>query len=348
MVIILLLTPLLALAAIAVPARACETGLYRSPDGLEQAALTKRGDGSIRYTLADGRRGQLGDAQGLLHCKAGVVQSPSSPALEWQRVPLRMTESRFASHSQTLSGVLIEPPGAGAKPLVVMVHGSERTSPRESFYPYILAAHGLTVFAYDKRGTGQSEGEYTQNFELLADDAAAAFREAKKIAAGRTGRAGFFGGSQGGWIAPLAATRAPADFVAVGFGLLASPLEEDRDQVLSEMRSKAYAASDIAEAQQLAEAAGKLVQSNFTQGFEQFDALKRRYSSRPWFRQIQGEYTGDMLRMSDADLRRIGRALFDNLELIWDHDSSAALRRVRMPIFWVLAEDDREVPPTDA
>jgi hypothetical protein len=39
---------------------------------------------------------------------------------------------------------------------------------------------------------------------------------------------------------------------------------------------------------------------------------------------ISGEYSGDMLRMSDADLRRIGRARFDNLELIWDYDAEAA------------------------
>jgi pimeloyl-ACP methyl ester carboxylesterase len=53
------------------------------------------------------------------------------------------------------------------------------------------------------------------------------------------------------------------------------------------------------------------------------------------------QYSGDMLRMSDADLRRIGRARFDNLELIWDYDAEAALRRLKVPLLWVLAEQDR-------
>ena len=53
------------------------------------------------------------------------------------------------------------------------------------------------VFVYDKRGTDESDGEYTQNFELLAADAAAALTHAKAMARGRFSRAGYFGGSQG-------------------------------------------------------------------------------------------------------------------------------------------------------
>ncbi|WP_414715723.1 alpha/beta hydrolase family protein, partial [Stenotrophomonas maltophilia] len=114
--------------------------------------------------------------------------------------------------------------------MVVLVHGSERTMAVAAIYQRMLVAQGISVFAYQKRGTGDSEGEYTQNFELLADDAAAALAKARELAAGRFGRAGYFGGSQGGWIAPLAATRSQADFVAIGFGLVVSPIEEDREQ----------------------------------------------------------------------------------------------------------------------
>ena len=51
-----------------------------------------------------------------------------------------------------------------------------------------------------------------------------------------------------------------------------------------------------------------------------------------------------MLRTSDAELRRIGRARFDNLELIWDYDAAAVLNRLNVPLLWVLAEKDREAP----
>jgi hypothetical protein len=39
-----------------------------------------------------------------------------------------------------------------------------------------LPAEKVGVFVYDKRGTGGSDGKYTQDFDTLADDAVAAMR----------------------------------------------------------------------------------------------------------------------------------------------------------------------------
>ncbi len=72
--------------------------------------------------------------------------------------------------------------------------------------------------------------------------------------------------------------------------------------------------------------------------------MRREIGNAAWAATIEGEYSGDILRMSDADLRRIGRARFDNLGLIWDYDAAAALRRLRVPLLWVLAGEDREAP----
>ena len=44
------------------------------------------------------------------------------------------------------------------------------------------------------------------------------------------------------------------------------------------------------------------------------------------------------------ELRRVGRARFDNLELIWDYDALAALKKLDAPLLWVLAGEDREAP----
>ena len=323
---------------------ACPTGLFQSPDRREIVAITEPQAGNLRFMFNDGRRGSLVASDSPLICTAGKWAARSNAAaLPWMPVALRTQATEFNSHGTKLSGTLIEPPG-GPHPLLVLVHGSERTSPLTSAYPYIFASYGLAVFAYDKRGTGKSEGEYTQNFELLADDAAAAMTAARRLAEGRYGRAGYFGGSQGGWVAPLAATRIPVDFVAVGFGLIESPLGEDREQVLSEMRAKGYGPADLAAAAEVAEATGRLVGSNFTTGFDGLEVVKRRYGSKPWFTEIQGEFTGSVLRESQADLRRIGRPLFDNLGLIWNYDSPAVIRRVKVPQLWVLAESDREAP----
>jgi pimeloyl-ACP methyl ester carboxylesterase len=322
----------------------CPTGLFKSPEGTEQAVITVRPSGEFRYMFADGRRGKFGAADSPLTCAGGRLVGNKGQA-SWAPVNVRLTDVSFKSHGSQLSGTLLEPPGPGPHPLVVFVHGSERTSPMSGTYPLVLAAHGISVFAYDKRGTGKSEGEYTQNFELLADDAAAAMAEARRVAAGRFGRIGYFGGSQGGWVAPLAATRSNADFVAVGFGLMASPIDEDREQVLSEMRAKGYGEPDLAQAREVAAATSRLLTSGFTAGFEQLADVKRRYGAKPWFSQIEGEYTGDILREREVDLRRVGPALFDNLELIWDYDSRPVLAKLQVPQLWILAEADREAPP---
>ena len=342
---------LLIACAVSAQARAaCQRGIY----GADQDNFVVLGGASAapstgqRYLFRDGRRGNTGDTDSTVTCDADVVirRLPDGGELRWPRQPARETPTTFDSAGTRLAGQLIEPaePADPERPLVVLVHGSEKTSAIGSIYAYMLAAQGVSVFVFEKRGTGSSEGEYTQNFELLADDAAAALAQARRLAAGRFGRAGFFGGSQGGWVAPLAATRSQAEFVAVGFGLVVSPIEEDREQLLDEARTLKLGKAAEAQLDRLSRATSVLVRSHFATGYSELARTRAAIGSAPWAEKIEGEYSGDMLRMSDADLRRIGRARFDNLELIWDYDAVGALRRLHVPLLWVLAGEDREAP----
>ncbi|HEV7233030.1 MAG TPA: alpha/beta hydrolase, partial [Sphingorhabdus sp.] len=94
----------------------------------------------------------------------------------------------------------------------------------------------------------------------------------------------------------------------------------------------------------LSQATSKLLLSNFTLGFDELDAVRRDMDTKPWASKIDGEHSGAMLRLSNDELRRIGRARFDNLELIWDYDAIGALRKLQVPLLWVLAAEDREAP----
>jgi len=336
-----------AFAALSSPATAqsgCAPGTYAAADGdfVVLATVPSIPAPGLRYLFRDGRRGATSEAAAPLACRNGMVEVRGA---RWNRIAFRETPARFDSVGTRLTGVLIEPPGVDAgRPLVVMVHGSERTSPIGGVYGYAMAAQGISVFVYDKRGTGGSEGEYTQNFELLAADAAKALETARGMAAGRYGRAGFFGGSQGGWVAPLAATRSKADFVAVGFGLVASPIEEDREQMVSEVRAAGLGKDAEALVTRLSQATAALLLSNFRDGYDALDAARRAMAAQPWAGRIEGEYSGAMARMTNEELRRVGRARFDNLELIWDYDAVAALRTLDTPLLWVLAGEDREAP----
>jgi pimeloyl-ACP methyl ester carboxylesterase len=343
---VLIFMPLFALAAQA----ACKQGAYTSEHGEFVVVVplpTPQVPGQ-RYLFRDGRRGSTADDDAPVACAENAVTlRRSDGAVErWKQLPLTVTDTHFSSVQTKLVGRLIEPSGVAAagRALVVMVHGSERTSALNSPYAYSLAAQGVTVFVYDKRGTGASEGDYTQNFELLAADAAAALAHSRTMARGRFGRSGYFGGSQGGWVAPLAAIRSNADFVAIGFGLIASPIEEDREQMILEARALGLNDEAIVLINRLSAATSRLLLSNFSQGYGELGRVRRELAKQPWSEKIHGEYSGDILRVPEDELRRVGRARFDNLELIWNYDSVAALERLKVPVLWVLAGEDREAP----
>jgi pimeloyl-ACP methyl ester carboxylesterase len=331
-------------AAPALAKTSCQPGTCAALDGdfVVLARSPAVAAPALRYQFRDGRRGATSDVDAPLVCGTDDL---SVKGRAWKPIAFRETPVTFDSVGTRMNGVLIEPPDADAKrPLVVMVHGSERSSPIGGVYGYAMAAQGISVFVYDKRGTGGSAGEYTQNFELLAADAARALDTARKMAAGRYGRAGFYGGSQGGWVAPLAATRTRSDFVAIGFGLVASPIEEDREQMVSEVRSAKLGKDAEALVNRLSQATSALLLSNFMHGYEALDAVRREMAAQPWAAKIEGEYSGAIARMPNDELKRIGRARFDNLELIWAYDAIEPLRKLDTPLLWVLAGEDREAP----
>ncbi|WP_430389290.1 alpha/beta hydrolase family protein [Dyella sp. 20L07] len=329
---------------------ACRYGVYGDvgkPPVVISNPTANGEDAPERYTFLDGRRGDVNGADAPVRCEQGQVSVRGADGryIAQPMIPLRETSTHFSSHGAKLAGVLIESTKTeGKPPLVVFVHGSEKTPGIGGYYPYMLAAQGLSVFAYDKRGTGASEGDYTQHFELLADDAAAALDEARKLAAGRYSRAGLLGGSQGGWVAPLAAKLAHADFVAVGFGLVMSPLEEDQQQVVVEMQEKGYDTAAMARAREVTDATEAVMASHFTSGYEQLAAVKRRYAKEPWLHKIEGEFTGELLADNEADLRRTGAPRYDNLNILWNYDAVGVIRSLTMPQLWVIAGEDRDAP----
>src|SRR5450631_619104 len=193
----------------------CAPGAYRSPTG--ELAAVVRVAAALHYTLLRGPRGDLAAQDSLLECEKGEILSSNREV--WSGLEFKSTEIDFYSHGTRLHGVLLQPQAASTKPpLVVLVHGSERTSPNASSHQQLFTAQGVATFAYDKRGIARSQGVYTQDFMLLADDASAAVQAARRACRGCFSRVGLYGGRQGGWIAPRAALKSKADFVEVSFG----------------------------------------------------------------------------------------------------------------------------------
>jgi pimeloyl-ACP methyl ester carboxylesterase len=321
----------------------CAEGAYQSPQGAI-AVLTKPPEGSppgARYALLSGHRGYTSEADSPLACDGGLLKSRSQGKLgeTWTRMTFKETPARFDSAGVQLAGLLLEPIANAAKaPLVVLVHGSEKNSPIHNFNQYLLAAQGVSVFAYDKRGTAGSGGVYTQDFRLLAEDAANAAKAARGIAKGHTGRLGFYGGSQGGWIAPMAALAAHADFVEVGFGVVGTALEQDQWQVDYQLKQLGFADSILPAVHEVTAATAKVAASDFNEGLDEIARLRNAYSGQPWFAKIDGQYSGLVLR------GEIARAKEESPQVPWDYATQASLAQLSIPQLWVLAKDDATAP----
>ena len=318
--------------------------------------------GKLRWRRTDGTTGELTrsshgdwtstrgwtDRPDGIHVTFGRCGSDGVlfDGMQGMRVAFDVTETQFAVEDAVLAGRLVMPKGTGRVPVVVLVHGSEHDSAREDYaLQRQFPATGIGTFVYDKRGTGGSTGGYTQDYLVLANDDIAALREAKRLAGERTGRVGYQGGSQGGWVAPLAALIEPVDFVVVGFGLAISPLQEDRAAIALDVTRHGFGVDVMAKAMQIADASAMILDSNFQDGYDKLAAVRARYQSEPWFHDIHGDVTWILLEKSPQELRVAGPKLFAGVPL--HYDPMPVLRNLSVPQLWILGEDDVDAPSAE-
>lgn len=331
----------------------CVAGAYRSDAGDSVAIM--RWDPGWAYIFLDGRYGLVKSTKSPIRCAGNhvSVKSQSGEAEEWGRVSIREKVSSFRSGATTLYGVLSEPEDAdGSTPLVVFVHGSGNgpTTDGTQHLQYNLPAQGISIFLFDKRGTGQSEGEFTMDFEILAEDVVAAASEARKLADGKHGALTLLGQSQGGWIAPLAAKPSRADSIVVAFGMAYGPLDEDLEEALLSIRTHGYGTDVEAAVRKIAAVTHRVMESNFTVGMADLLELQDRYRSEPWFSILGGEFTGELLRTPVSALSQMGPEKFNSLGIPWRFDPLPLLKELEVKQLWIIAAEDREAiaPPTIA
>lgn len=194
------------------------------PDGSEVLQFTDIDDGTVRLLRREGEwlvggpdlatpeppsiRARLAPA-GLELCRNGPGRCRM-----FHRVPLRSAIAHFESDGLSLKGTVWLPQQQGRYPAVVLAQGSEETN-RHGMdpIPQVLASRGFVVFAYDKRGTGESPGSWQdQGIADLATDLRSAFQSVllshPEVDAYAAGAIGF---SEGPWVA-VEAQRQGAGF----------------------------------------------------------------------------------------------------------------------------------------
>lgn len=226
------------------PIEGAAIGLYRSSAGDPLAIVQAIGPRvAVRY--ADGEiRGLYQTGRGRYAVGAGLAtRNPTAGTAEFTasgvtfrgeraaRVPLRQQEVWVRSGSLHLACTLTIPPGSGRRPALAFAHGAGEAARSFNLIQGLHANHlGIVTLLCDKRGVGQSGGDYPGEFpsasavDLYARDVQAQARFLAAQPEVDPAKIGIAGASQAGWIMPLAAGREPA--IRFMLGLVAPTLTQ--------------------------------------------------------------------------------------------------------------------------
>ncbi|MFC9993103.1 alpha/beta hydrolase family protein [Nocardia sp. NPDC127526] len=149
---------------------------------------------------------------------AVVAGAPVAGATEVVEVDITFTRS----DGTTTGGTVHAPAGAMGLPGVVLVHGSGNG--RNEQYAQVgeaLARAGIVALRYDKRTEDYTPAH--RDYSLLADDAVAGLAALRNRPEVDPRRVGIWGLSEGGWVAPLAVSRASAAAFLITIGANSLP-----------------------------------------------------------------------------------------------------------------------------
>ncbi|MGI5488091.1 alpha/beta hydrolase family protein [Microtetraspora malaysiensis] len=140
-----------------------------------------------------------------------LLATPAAAAEPPPAVPsdLKATEVSFRGDGGlTLHGTVLSPASAKPeRPGVVLVHGAGTATPRTKLMgeAVAFARQGMSVLIYDKRSEGYSL--FHRSYSQLADDALGGVAALRSQPGVDPAKVGLWGLSEGGWVAPIAASR---------------------------------------------------------------------------------------------------------------------------------------------
>ena len=250
----------------------------------------------------------------------------------------------FTSGALTLAGTLVLPEGSPPHPAVVLFHGSGPQK-RNLFTARWFAADGIAALAYDKRGVGESSGDFRKvPFMELCDDGLAAIKYLKSRKEIDARRIGVWGLSQGGWLGPLAASRsADIAFVIAVSGPGVSPGEQMIVYYANELRAQGVAEGDVREASAVRRDIWSYMESG--QGYEKTKAELDRARAKPWYEQAKAQLDDSFGPLpTPAELSKpVGRSgLWFKQEAVYD--PVPALRALRVPALFLFGDKDQLIP----
>ncbi|MFE3443703.1 alpha/beta hydrolase family protein [Nocardia sp. NPDC059180] len=150
----------------------------------------------------------------------GTIAPAARPQEPKPPFPYESEDVSYTNGDITIAGTLTTPEGDGPFPAVVMLTGSGPQDRNEELFghkPFLLISDTLTRAGYavlrtDDRGVGGTSGKLEDaTYDDLAGDAVAGMDYLRTRADIDPARIGLFGHSEGGYLAPLVATKPGSD-----------------------------------------------------------------------------------------------------------------------------------------
>jgi pimeloyl-ACP methyl ester carboxylesterase len=186
-----------------------------------------------------------------------------------------------------LSGTLYVTRGSKPRAAVIALHGAQaplRSAPLYRHLTEVMPRLGIAVFLYDRRGSGASTsgGAAPGNFDLLADDAVAAFARLSREPGIDPERIGFWGLSQGGWLAISAAGKEQrASFAIAVSGPMAAADVQMNFAVANVLRIQGRSAAAIEKAIAARKAVDEYVRGNISR--TEAERAEAGIRNEPWY-----------------------------------------------------------------
>lgn len=242
----------------------------------------------------------------------------------------------FRHRDDRLEGVVfrpVGPVGAGPRPGVVLITGSGHNDRNYHGVGVALgkyfAEHGFYSLSWDKPGVGDSTGDFnTQTFHDRANEALAAIRFLQQHDGVDARWVGAWGHSQGGFVAPMAATLSKeVAFLIVVAGWQGPAWQQDAVRVEHELRSRGFTQAEIEEAVKFAHRRMELIRGRAP--FEELDREQEAVKSLPWFESVH----------------RCDRVLFESARRIVNFDNSTTWEKVKCPVLAIYGGRDTSSGP---
>jgi pimeloyl-ACP methyl ester carboxylesterase len=277
--------------------------------------------------------------------------------VEEENLPYNAEEVTFTNDGITFAGTLTYPKTDGKHPAVVMITGSGPQERNETIVGFkifkVIADHltknGIAVLRYDDRGVGGTKGKSVNESttEDFAGDVIAAVEYLKTRDILNPSQIGLMGHSEGGIVAPLAASKTSAiAFIVLMAGTGVNGYEIIKEQSALIMKADKSKDEEIEGYLKMIDAVYDAVKNN-----KNLEEVKKQIESDiiENFDNIPEKQRKDITDKEKFAKETAGEtiAAFNTkwMKYFLQYEPSFSLSKVKCPVLILFGEKDLQVPP---